>query len=91
MASVPGTSDATLPLRCGGVCSGICDCNAVAPLNLRIIEMTDAPLDIRLPSTQMGYVHVAGAWTVLNNVYYHVLETVTSLAVAAERLSDDTL
>lgn len=53
--------------------------------------MTDAPLDIRFPSTQMGYVHTAGAYTALNNVYYPVSDIATSCAVAAERVADDTL
>ena len=89
MASVPRTSDAALPLRCGGVYSGICGCNKAAPLNLWGAEMTYAPLDTRFPSTQMGYVHTAVAYTVCSNVYYRISGTAATLAASAERLSDE--
>lgn len=50
--------------------------------------MTYAPLDVRFPSTPMGYVHTAGAHTVLNNVYYRISDTAATLAASAERLAD---
>lgn len=50
--------------------------------------MTYAPLDIRFPSTQMGYVHTAGAYTVRSNVYYRILGAAATLAASAERLAD---
>ena len=46
--------------------------------------MTDAPLEFRFPPIPRDYVHTAGAYTVLNNVYYRILGTAATLAASAE-------
>jgi len=53
--------------------------------------MTNAPLVIRFPSMQMGYVHTAAAHTVRNNMYYQISGTAAKLAASAEGLVDDTI